>query len=330
MSNENTTGAAVEVATSSPISGSVAQRLLMHNFNVSALRTFDTLRKDEWIHYDQAVTRVAQQRLIGVQDLFSRGLVYNLPNALGKTVLEWEKVSDMNPAQVSMDGVTNGQNDRVQFGLDSMPIPIVHKDFRLNIRALSASRTTGEPLDTTQVSLATRKVVEEIERHLYLGTTILGSNRPIYGYTTAPNRITGSVTANWASATGVQIVADVIAMINAANAQHMYGPFQIYVPLAAHVNMSNDYKAESDKTIMSRVMEIPNVAGVTASETLSGTNVVMVQMTSDVVDIVNGIQPTLIQWSSGDGMTEFFKVLAIMPPRVKSDYADQSGIIHYA
>ena len=49
--------------------GMVAQRLLASDFNVNALRTHDTLRKDEWKLYDTAIVGIAKARLIGVVDL---------------------------------------------------------------------------------------------------------------------------------------------------------------------------------------------------------------------------------------------------------------------
>jgi len=334
------TGAEIDVVHSGgAVSGTLAQRLLETNFSVDALRPCAdpnsphvqaTLRRDEWIQYDTAIIEVAQQRLVGVQDLMSRGLTYDLPNALGKTSIEWETVSDMDEAETSMAGVTRAQNDRIDFDITSMPVPIVHKEFSLNIRALNASRTTGTALDTTQARLATRKVTEKIEQMLYLGSTVIGSNSPIYGYTTAPNRNTGSVTASWVTATGTQMLTDLIAMINAANAVNMYGPFIMYVPLAVFTHMGEDFKAESDKSIMTRLLETPNLTEIKSSETLTGTNILLVQMTSDVIDIIDGIQPTAVQWETEGGFVQNFKVMAIMPPRVKSTYTTQSGIVHYS
>lgn len=308
--------------------GAVAQALMANNFNVNALRTQALLRKDEWVLYDKKVIEVAQHRLIGVGDLMSRGLTYQVPNALGVTKLEWERVSDMGPAEISMAAVTPGRNERIDFDLESMPLPIFHKDFHLNIRMLQASRNGGMPLDTTMVEMCTRKVSEAIESTLFLGNTVLGSNLALYGYTTSPTRNTGSVTASWATATGAQIVADAQKMINLMIGDNMFGPWVIYVPYAVHTHMSDDYKAESDKTIMSRVLEIPGIAAVRPSYYLSGTNIIMVQLTSDVVDLIDGIQPMVVQWDSNGGFTANFKVLAIMVPRIKDTYTGQSGLVH--
>lgn len=310
--------------------GSVAKTLLLNGFNVNALRTNDVLRKDEWKLYDTSVVSIAKDRLNGTGELIRRGLTYNLPNALGVTRLEWETDTDMTPAAVTMSGIQRSQDDKLEFSLTGMPIPIIHKDFTLNIRHLEASRRSGRPLDTTMVEKATRVVAEKIESMLWSGYTGLGSNNTIYGLTTAAQRNTGSVTANWTTATGAQIVADVLIMIGRLQADHMWGPYVLFVPIAAHTHMGDDYKAESDKSILTRVMEIAGIEAVIPTAGLTGTNIVLVQLTRDVIEIVNGIQPTLVEWETHGGMVLNFKVLAIMLPRVRNDSENQSGIAHYS
>lgn len=311
-------------------SGLVAQKLLEKNFAVEALRTQDVLRKDEWQKFDEVIIDVARKRLTAVGDLLSRGLTYPLPNALGVTQVEWEQAGDLTDATVSMGGITHAERDRQTFTQKTIPVPIVHKDFQINVRALEASRTRGTPLDTAQAALAARIVSEKIESILFNGSVVAGTSNQIYGYTTHPDRVTGSLGTAWTTETGANILADVLAMITAANAQNMYGPFIIYVPVAAHVNMGNDFKSESDKTILQRILEVPTIAGVQHSTDLAAGEVVMVQLTSDVVDMVDGIQPTVVQWTTEGGFMLNFKVLSIMVPRIKSDKSGQSGVIHYS
>jgi uncharacterized linocin/CFP29 family protein len=309
--------------------GSVGRLLLQSGFNVNALRTNDVLRKDEWKLYDTEVVQIAKQRLIGVADIVSRGLVMKLNNALGTTRIEWETDTDMTPAAVTMSGIQRAQDDRIEFSLTGIPVPIIHKDWTLNIRHLEASRKTGQPLDTTMAGKAGRVVAEKIEDMLWNGYAGLGSNNTIYGFTNAQYRNTGTLSADWATATGAQIVADILAMIGALQGDHMYGPYMLYVPIAALTNMGNDFKTNSDKTILQRVLEIPGIGGVKATANLTGRNVLLVQLTSDVIQMIDGIQPTTVQWDTHGGMVMHFKVLAIMLPRVRNDSEQQSGIAHW-
>lgn len=310
--------------------GLVAQQLMQSGFNINSLRTNDTLRKDEWKLYDTAIVGIAKARLIGVADLMSRGLSMNLPNALGVTRLEWENDTDMTPAAVGMSGIERSQDDRIEFSMTGIPIPIIFKDFTLNIRHLEASRRSGMPLDTRMAEKAGRSVSEKIEDILWNGYAGLGSNNTIYGYRTAPGRNTYTLGANWSllATTGAQILSDVQKMIALAFADHMYGPFMIYTSINAGINLDNDYKAEGDKTIRERIMQVEGVAGIRSSANLADNQVLLVQMTADVVQMINGIQPTMVQWDSHGGMVTNFKIIAIMLPRFRTDSEGQSGIVH--
>jgi len=321
--------------------GAMAQRLLQSGFSINALRPMvdagppalraqGTLRKDEWIQYDQAIVEVARKRLVGVGDLLTAGMRYPLANALGKTRLEWETVSDMGPAMVSMSGISESENDRVLFELTGMPIPIIHKDFNINLRALAASRQNGDALDTIQAQLSARIVAETVETIFFDGATVLGTNNTLYGLTTQPSRNTGNLTASWVNATGEQIVSDVLAMIDAAVADNMYGPYNLYVNSAVYTHMGDDYKANSDRTIIERVMAIPGISAVRPTKDLSVDEVVLLQMTADVAEMVDGIQPTTVQWETHAGFVVHFKVLTIMVPRFRNDQSGQSGIVHFS
>lgn len=308
----------------------VMQRLMESNFDANVLRTNDVLRKDDWVRFDKAVVDIARGRLRGVADLYAAGLTYSVPNALGVTRVEWERQSDMSPAQIDMSGVTEGRNDRLTWDLVGIPLPIIHKDFNINIRALHASRNGGSPLDTTQAEVAARKVAEAAEAMLFDGYgSIVMQNSTIYGYTTAPDRSTVSAAAaDWDATTdGANILADVMEMIGKLQADKFYGPYVLYVPLDYHTNLGNDFKTNSDKTIMQRLKEVPGIQDIRPSENLTS-EAILVQLTRDVVDMIDGMQPTTLMWPSHGGMVYNFKVMAIMAPRFKSDRNGQSGICH--
>ncbi len=317
-------------------SGRVAARLLASGMRVQSLRTLDVLRKEEWSMYDEAVVDVATKRLVAVNDLMSRGLKKDIPNAMGVTRVEWEQLSDMEPAEVSMAGVTPGQRDRVIYALQNIPLPIIHKDFQLNIRALEASRRTGESLDTTMARKATRLVTEQIESMVFNGFTIQSAGgADIFGYTTATNRNTGSLGGDWTGRTGLQIVTDVLTMLGVEYADNMYGPYGLYVPPLYWNKLLGDYDSVSGdgRTILQRILQIPDIEFVRMSQDLldgASGEVTLVQLTDDVVDMLNGFAPTMVDWESNGGMTIDFKVMAIMIPRVKNDLLLQSGVAHYS
>lgn len=344
-----------------PGSGSVAARLLANGMDVGAMRPYheavdgndetesfitvnqngeliarptgnvSLLRKDEWKQYDQAVLDITQSRLVGIQDLISRGLVYNIGNGMGTTVLEYEDISDVTAAEISMDAVTPGRNDRPQYDIKYLPLPITHKDFQINIRALNASRTTGRSLDTVMAQKSARKIAESLETQLFTATSYTYGGGVIYSYLNAPNRNQGSLTANWddSAAGGENILTDVLAMKAALIAAGYYGPYVLYVPTNFETSLDEDFKAGSDKSVRQRLLEVGSLSDIKVVDTLTSDNVVMVQMTEDVVRLVVGLPITTIEWDTVGGMVSHFKVITIQVPQVRADQAGNSGIAHW-
>ncbi len=316
--------------------GSVAQRLLANNMNPEALRTNTTLRKEEWIRMDETVVQVARTRLVAVGDLMNAGLTFPLANPLGTTVLENERVSDLNAAEVNMDGVTRSANDRVTFDLTYLPIPIIHKDFQLSIRVLEASRRKGQTLDVTQGELAAEKVSEKIEQLLMNGSgSLTFGGGTLYGYTDFPQRTTGSFSSGtWtaSSATAASMVVDVLAMKSDAISDKHYGPWVLYVPTAYEVVLDEDYTSSTNTvtTIRQRLEAIEKITKVQVVDTLTADNIVLVEMQQRSVRMVVGMQPAPTEWDSKGGMITNYKVMAIMVPQIRADQEGQSGIVHYS
>jgi uncharacterized linocin/CFP29 family protein len=291
-----------------------------------------TLRKDEWKQYDQAVLQAAQERLVGVMDLESRNLIYTIGNGLGKTVLEYEDTNDSQDAIVSMDGAARGLGDQVEYDLNYLPLPIIHKDYQINIRQLNASRTTGEAMDTTLAQRATRRVAHKLEEILFTGlSTYTYGGGTIYGYTDFPNRNTGSLTGNWdeSAQDGEEIVQDVMNMKQASIDDRHYGPWVLYVPTNYEVTLDGDFKANSDKTIRQRILEISGIEAVKVSDKLTADNVLLVQMSSETVRLVRGLAITPVEWSVEGGMILKYKVMTIQVPQIRADQNDRCGIVHY-
>ena len=305
-----------------------AQKLLQSGMNVNCLRTNATLRNDEWKIMDEAIIESAQIRLVGVADLRTRGLVYPIANGLGKTILQGENVSDMNDAEVSMDGVTAGKNDAVNFELVGLPLPLIHKEYQISIRKLAASRNMGEPLDTTQARLAARKVADMQENILFNGySSYAFGGYTIYGYTDYPNKNNVTMGTSWASDTDANILTDVLAAKQASITDRFFGPWQWYLPTAFETNFDNDFStAKGDLTIRERILKIIGMSGISIADKLSGTKAIQVQMTEDVVRMVEGLPITNVEWQSAGNMIFHFKVMTIAVPQIRDDQSGRCGV----
>lgn len=313
------------------IRGSVASRLMANGMNANGLRTNSTLRKDEWKQLDEKVVKISRDRLVGVGDLISRGLVYNIPNGLGVTVLETEVESDMADAVINMTGSARGDNDAVTYDIGYLPLPITHRGFQISIRKLEASRKLGQPLDVTQVGIASRKVAEKIETILFQGaSTYTFGGGILYGYVDHPDINTVTLGTNWDVSSGhpgSDIVGQVREMKQKSITAKHNGPWILYVPGNYETVMDNDYSTSyPNVTIRDRIKKIEGIVDVKIADYLADDNVLLVELQEDTVRMVIGLQPTTVEWESEGGMIFHFKVMAIMVPQIRADKDGNSGI----
>jgi len=288
------------------------------------------LRYDEWKDIDTEVVKVATDRLVGVRDLQARGLIHNL-GSIGITLSQWEEESDMTAADVSMSGITEAEGDTPAWNLRNVPVPIFHKDFQVNIRRLEASRMVGESLDVTAASIAARRVSERSEDMLFAGEPIVVQGNNLYGYTNLPGRNQVDLDTNWdavAQDGNGTIIDDVNAMLQAARDDKHFGPFVLYVPTGYEFKLDEDYSDQYPRTVRDRIEALTGIERVEVADRLAANNVVLVQMTRDVVDLAIAQPISTIQWSTQGGMVENFKVMACWAARLKSDYDGRAGIVH--
>jgi len=302
------------------------RRLLDSGLNLNALRTNALLRRDEWELLDERLVMTFNEVLMGIEDLRSRGLTVDLGGM--QTILsQYEKLSDMDPAEVRMAAAAEDTQDRSQFSLVSVPVPVISKGFQFDIRHLSASRRLGQSLDTTQLEVAARKVAEQLESILFNGnTTAMGSN-PIYGYRTHPHRNTYSG-SDWGDTTN--IYTDILGMVSALSADRAYtGPYILYLNPVQYVQtlaISDTTRVRSELQVA--VDSIPQLEAIKQTDEVPAGEGVMVSMTRDTTELAIGEDVTNIEWESQGGMVSHFRVMMVAVPRVKSDYAQRCGIVH--
>lgn len=306
------------------------------------------LRKDQWILLDQTVLTAARARLRLWADLRA-AVTYGGFDGMANPVLEHEIVNDPGEAIMDMEGLAEGRSFQPSYDLQGMPLPITHSDFWMSERFLAASRSKGQPQDVVRAEMAGRRVGELIERTA-IGTvagpaygdlaTYLSASK-VYGLINHPDRITKTDLTASASMTPDGFVNQVIAMRELAYANNFFGPFMLYVSTNYDAKLDHDYVtgtpaqglAAPSGTIRDRVGRIDGINGVRRLDYLSGDVLVLVQMTPDVVQAVNGLELTLVQWEAMAGLKKCFKVMAIQVPRIRSVIISgtttrKTGIVH--
>lgn len=306
------------------------------DMTIASLRALSPLSDKAQVLVDRAVVDVGLNRLVVAADLLAAGLSWPLTDPLSVTQVEWDTQSKTGGAQRTMSPSARGENQLTDRVHHRVPIYLTTDDFNVGIRTLKMSQRVGQPIDTTLVSQATRRVNESIEDAVIngAGLTVAGYSAP--GILNAPNANTHTLSVDWDDAAelaaytaGPKIFNDVQSMITKLQADKKYGPYNLYVGTNYGIALDHDFKALSDWTIRQRLSMIEaggRKLNIRVADQMPATTVALVQMTNDVVEIINGQPPTVIPWTSLDGFTLYWLVMAIMVPRVRSDYDGQSGI----
>ncbi len=298
-----------------------------------ALVVNSLLTEDEWAEIDRQVLTAARYPLRVVQDFRSRGLVSRL-GGVGSLEARWYTSSEITAATVNMTGRGRAERDLPEMLQSGVPVPVIFKEFAIDWRTLEASRRLGDGLDMTGLVEATRVVAESYEGIVVNGNTAVTLNgRPIYGLRTHPNRATDTA-ANYGGGdwgTIANIVPTVAGMVNAANAQHNYGPFQLYVSQVQYNQAAlSTYTDGSGQSPLERVLKLAMIAGVAAlpDDTLADGELQLLQMSAEYMELAEALPLQVREWTTADGTESIFKVMIIGTPKIKARYGNETGIVH--
>lgn len=298
-------------------------------------RSLSPLPEDAQRVVDEAVRTVGRNRLVIVEDLIAEGLTRPLDNWLSVLELGWDDVNDVGHATRSMHFDVRGERMVQDIARRVIPVFGTWCDFEFDYRTLAAADRVNYPIDTSHAEQATRRVNEALEDQAIngLGFNVNGNSAP--GLLTNPVNtfVYGSNEAWDASGhDGQDIIDDVKGMVDLAQADDFYGPYNLYVPTLYGQKLSDDFKANGSLTIRRRLEELEyggRGLQIRVADRLPANRTVLVQMTSDVIDVIIGQQPQTLSWRSSlhplSGTSSV--VLACVITRVRSNYESKSGIV---
>lgn len=291
-----------------------------------------TLTREGWIFLDRAVQGVALPELRVWGDIVGSGLTFDVPNGMGTIVLQDQTVTDAGAATMSMDGLKGSERDRPEYDIRNFPLPIVHGEFSFSARQLAVARASGVPLDTTMARMVTRRIVEQVEA-LTIGTspTYSYGGGTVYGLINKPQRISRSLTlptaAGW---TPSVLVDEILLMVDDLQTINFNGPYGMYFSPAWTKYMDSDYSdMYAGQTLRTRLGLLGDIRFMRKlAYGLTGYQIILFQLTEDVVRAVTGMPLTTLQWDSKGGLAKNFKIMAIMVPQVRHNANDETGICH--
>jgi len=312
------------------------EKLLAYNMDPACLRDDvvknGVLREDAWKAMDEKVLQIASDPTTVVDAFRSRGLTVTT-NGLAKTVLRYEDVSDMNDAELSIAAEAEPAGDRVAYSTKGMPLPLCHKGFHINARAQAESNALGDPLDTTQVAIATRKVIEKNEKVACQGASSLAfGGYTLYGMEDFSSVVTGNVTAAWGDSSADEY-QDIMNAIQALRDVHHFGPYGVFVSgnWAEVLNENyGDAVTTQPLTKYERIMKHKQVAFVEVGEFMTDSRLIVVSLKEETFQIVIGLDIQVVEWVTMGGLRSHYLVWDIVLPRPRADQAGNCGIAVYS
>lgn len=322
-----------------PIYEQVAIRDLQNSGIHSPVFNATSLEKQQWIKLDSMIIAATRQRLRAWGDL-SAASPYGGFNGMQKTILEHQTTNDPGEALVDMDGLSEGRADKRKYQLEGVPLPITHSNFYYNKRELEISRGQNLPLNVRDAEAAGRRVAEKLENTVigmvagmdYGDSTDYSRASKVYGYTTYPDRATTVVTTPLGTNPEATVV-DVLEMREALYDNGFYGPFMLYHSKDWDLYLDNDYARlggnNASQTLRDRLRRIEGIQDVRRLDFFTTPyQLLLVEMSSNVAQAVNGMDITTLQWETMGGMRLHFKVMCIQVPRIFSDINGNCGICH--
>lgn len=288
------------------------------------------LRREDWLRIDEAVSFAAKQRLRFWGDIYGQN-PFNIPNGMGTIAVQHAVATGDASATISMDPIRKGERSRPTVDTALIPLPVIHSDGSFSARDIAVSRNGQMPLDTTSLTLSSRKVAEEVEKlAIGVSSSYTYAGGTIYGAINHPNRFTKTLTTPTGS-NGATTLAELLDMVKTLQDNFYYGPYIAYYSSSWNPFFARDYTTTYPGSLRGRLAEgVPEISTWRQLDYLTGYQIVLVQMTPDVVQGMQGMGMTTVQWEEQGGMEWCFKVMCIQIPRIRADGNGKLGINHGA
>lgn len=288
-----------------------------------------SVRHEDYLVIQDTIVEIRRRALNGIADLRANSLTFN--ESIEKQLVGFERATKFNEAKQSMNPNTTSNND-TNFTEDLVPCPITHLGFSVPWRqsGFNYKQSLG-------MSESIRLVAERLEKTLFVGNTKIavaynGESKGLYGYTTHPKRGTGNI-SDWTISTNYgKIHTELntqLGLMFSAQSGVMNGRVMVYVANDIWQALQEDYKAESEKTIMERCKAIAQVMDIKPAEYLPNGEVVLVEMERRSVELCIESDIVVIPHTKTEVFQpQAFTAYAAMTHHIKDDADGNTGIRH--
>jgi len=274
-----------------------------------------------WEEIDEEVIRAYEEEAKLVQDIRGQGLTAN--HDIGNLFSSYRISSLMNDAEVDMSGETMGEEDRVDYITRTVPVPVIHKEFKIGWREDANTDTSQD-----NIAEATRAVSRALETMAWGGTSFTVEGNAINGLKdTNTSGDWGSFGA-WTSSAGLEnAYQETIDAIETLNNNGFSSPYNLYVD-DTYMSQLMGLRTNTTQNYVDIIESLPQINAVRFTNNISGTDTAyLVSMSRRAIDIANAQWITPVNWEKGpNGRVTQFSVFAVAVPRMKKDYQGNHGV----
>lgn len=268
-----------------------------------------------WEDMDEEVMRAYEQEAKLVEDIRGQGLTQN--HQLEKLFSSYRVSSLMTDADVDMSGEVYGDEDRIDYKTRSVPVPVIHKEFKVGWR---------EAQDVSQDNLAeaTRAVTRALEALAWGGEDWTVEGNALDGIKDSGTSGDWGGAGDWATASNAY--EEVINAIQTLKNNGFGAPYNLYVD-QDYMDDLMELRSNTVENYVDIIESLDDINAVRFTDNADSAEAYLVSMSRRAIDMAISQFVTPVNWSTGpDGRVTQYQVFAVAAPRLKSDYAGNNGV----
>jgi uncharacterized linocin/CFP29 family protein len=285
---------------------------------------------DAWRRIDARSSRIQRDVLA----VFNRLAAANTtPLDIGDLVSYFPKVGDSGEVNVSLDGRSEARADQALVEYEGTPVPILDSYARFGWRQMAVMAKSTMGLDTETIANHQRKVAEKMEDLVLNGDAqIRVAGARIWGLRTFPGRSTTTHGLDLNGTTGANWLSTISTVVQRHVTQNAYGRATIFLNWGDWTYAGlNQFSANYPKTILQKLLEIPNVAEIVPASKVPVNDVISIAglETGEWGSILSAMPLTTRPKTRINPEDDYvFGVMAAVAPQFRRDLNGASSIVH--
>ncbi len=270
-----------------------------------------------WEDLDEEVIRAYEEEAKLTQDIRDQGLTTN--HNIGDLLSGYRRSSLMTDANIDMTGEEMDDEDRVDYDKAFVPVPVIHKEFRIGWRESANNDTTSD-----NVAEATRAVTRALESLVWGGTNFEVGGNALNGVKDSGTSGDWGGSGAWSTASNAY--SEVINAMDTLDGNGFGPPYNLYVDRSYYADLKG-LRSNTTEDYLSIIEGLDEINAVRFSNNAESNKAYLVSMSRRSIDWAISQWITPVSWDIGpNGRSTQHQVFAVAAPRLKKDSAGNEGV----